>query len=741
MADNIKKNEEEFSQLQQFAMEEPAPTPQQPAQMAEASTLQEQPDQPTATQAAAPTTQPLIQQQAAAPITPIAQQQAAAPIAQQPTPQQLIAQRAAQQAAQRTAQPQMFGQPQQPQPAQPRQKLMTPTTAGQRYRQILQQNVPQAQAVASGLAQVISTPEAEAQKRLADAQQEFQKRITEAGLDRDEKATKEIFGRIAQLQAGQEISPEDLAKLEAIAKTKEDFGTGEGIRTEDFLSLENYLQAVSQAQEAQEMARLAGDTGTRQTLLRQLVRRPEYTSGQALLDSLLAGGTAPAAQTIQDVRSRLLEQDVLGKAEEQTLKDIKTARDIEQKEIDDAYEDIQKFLDEGDTGALSGLESDIRNRVKDEKTRAEGLNKDIDILLQPKVAGKTNAIIGDTDEERQLIENLGLSDADVTRLNEVAPEYRTALIQRLKQDITEQTVTSPEELAKLNALYKIADITKREAPRLAVAEGEDLGNLAKQKAQIDYKELRKGREQTDTLQTAARESTKEQLRTTDINYDSKPYGYGKARKATKNTMTAVNDLTSGLKEMAERGLRAKPIDEGELNGVIKELERQNENLAKNFLKLGREGSARHLRTVKPTASEISNQVKNLALNYFTKKAGILLDTSKFSRRLGATPLGKIQNIVEINPRQFKNVQDIDNAIKAIQEKQNAIKEEMAKVSEIRRRQSAGSPKPTGGFFQFGSSEHATKVFNDAVKELKGFKEYATKVARFEQLKTNLELKV
>jgi len=738
VADNIKKDEEEFSQLQQFAMEEPAPTPQQPTQMAEASTLQEQSDQPTATQAAAPTTQPLIQQQAAAPITPITQQQAAAPIAQQPTPQQLIAQRAAQQAAQRTAQPQMFGQPQQPQPAQPRQTLMTPTTAGQRYRQILQQNVPQAQAVASGLAQVISTPEAEAQKRLADAQQEFQKRIAEAGLDRDEKATKEIFGRIAQLQAGQEISPEDLAKLEAIAKTKEDFGTGEGIRTEDFLSLENYLQAVSQAQEAQEMARLAGDTGTRQTLLRQLVRRPEYTSGQALLDSLLAGGTAPAAQTIQDVRSRLLEQDVLGKAEEQTLKDIEAARIEEQKEIDEAYEDIQKFLD-GDEGALSNLESDIRNRVIDEKGRAEELNADIDKLLQPKVAGKTNTVIGDTDEERQLIEKLGLTPEQVQGINSISPGFRTNLIERLKENITEQTVTSAEELAKLNALYKIADITGREAPRLAVAEGEDLGTLAEQKAQIDYKELRKGREQTNTLQTAARENVKEQLRTTDINYDSKPYGHAKTRKATKNTMTAVNDLTSGLKEITEKGLRAKPIDVGELDGVIKELERQNENLAKSFSKLGREGNARNLRTAKPNDLEVSIQVRNLADNYFTKNAGILRSRKGFSA--GVTPLGKVASIAKISPTEFKNVKDIDNAIKAIKEKRNTIEEEMARVYGISRRRSPGSPKPKGGFFQFRSSKEAREVFTDAIQELEEFKKYATKVARFEQLKTKLQLEV
>ena len=207
MADNIKENEEEFSQLQQFAMDEPAPTPEEPAQLAQAPTLQEQPKEPAATQAAAPTIQP-VTQQAAAPITPITQQQqAAAPAAQQPTPQQLIAQRAAQQAAQRVAQPQMFGQPQQPQPAQPRQTLMTPTTAGQRYRQMLQQNVPQAQAVASGLAQTISTPEAEAQRRLAAAQQEFQQRIAETGLERTPEKTREIIERAAGLGAGQELSP------------------------------------------------------------------------------------------------------------------------------------------------------------------------------------------------------------------------------------------------------------------------------------------------------------------------------------------------------------------------------------------------------------------------------------------------------------------------------------------------------------------------------------------------------
>ena len=701
MADNIKKNEEEFSQLQQFAMEEPAPTPQQPAQMAEASTLQEQPDQPTATQAAAP-------------------------IAQQPTPQQLIAQRAAQQAEQRTAQPQMFGQPQQPQPAQPRQTLMTPTTAGQRYRQILQQNVPQAQAVASGLAQVISTPEAEAQKRLADAQQEFQKRITEAGLDRDEKATKEIFGRIAQLQAGQEISPEDLAKLQRIADTREDFGTGEGIRTEDFLSLENYLQAVSQAQEAQEMARLAGDTGTRQTLLRQLVRRPEYTSGQALLDSLLAGGTAPAAQTIQDVRSRLLEQDVLGKAEEQTLKDIEKARATEQKEIDSAYEDIQKFLD-GDTGALSDLESIIRDRVVSEEKRAKELNEDIDILLQPKVAGKTNAIIGDTDEERQLIEKLGLTPEQVQGINAVEPKSRTSLIERLKEDVTEQTVTSAEELAKLNALYKIADITGRKAPRLAVAEGEDLGTLAEQKAKVSKEAIESGRKQTDVLIKSAKDAVKDTLSSGIENYE-----YGKNMSISSATKDLYNKMT-------------KDIGKADKDFVIKQvtdpLKKANMDLKAELARLGRADQAEAIR-MNASQEEINKQLKEVSNNYVGQKLG---NYGKAKLKNSKDILGLFEKLGITKPFRLPTFNTLESIQKAQDTIKNAEKDiEKQAIEEVNRRL-AGTPGP---MLESTRREQTRNLINERIKSyqsarafLRGLEEFTKDRADIKLLSDNIGLEV
>ena len=505
----------------------------------------------------------------------------------------------------------MFGQPQQPQPAQPRQTLMTPMTAGQRYRQMLQQNVPQAQAVASGLAQIISTPEEEAQRKLAAAQQEFQQRITDSGLKRDEEATKKIFERVAQLQAGQEISPEDFAELQRIIQTRETFG--EGTRPEDFLSLENYLQAVSQAQQAQEMARLTGETGTRQTLLQQLVRRPEYTSGQALFDALLAGGTAPAAQTIQDVRSRLLEQDVLGKAEQQTFADLQAARTAQQEEIDSAYEDIQKFLD-GDEGALSGLESSIRDRVKAETTRAKELNADIDKLLQPEVDGKPNTVIGDTKEEQEIIKRLGLLDEQVQGLNSVSPGLRTNLIERLKENITEQTVTSPEELARLNALYKIAGITGREAPRLAVAEGEDLGTLAKQRINIDREEGKRQTEQTEKLVTAARNEIGEIARSSERVED---YKYGK----NMSLNSAVKDIYARIvspkynASISRTNLGAfDAVQKGNAKPVIKSLEKLNKEYAEKLKSLNRI-EAESLRTT-PSDQEVMEQLKTIAKNQY-----------------------------------------------------------------------------------------------------------------------------
>ena len=729
MADNIKENEEEFSQLQQFAMDEPAPTPEEPAQLAQAPTLQEQPKEPAATQAAAPTIQP-VTQQAAAPITPITQQQqAAAPAAQQPTPQQLIAQRAAQQAAQRVAQPQMFGQPQQPQPAQPRQTLMTPTTAGQRYRQMLQQNVPQAQAVASGLAQTISTPEAEAQRRLAAAQQEFQQRIAETGLERTPEKTREIIERAAGLGAGQELSPEEFAELERIAATRQGFG--EGTRVEDFLSLENYLQAVSQAQEAQEMARMAGTTGARQTLLQQLVRRPEYTSGQALFDALLAGGTAPAAQTIEDVRSRILEQDVLGKAEERTLADIEAARTAEQEEVEAAYQDIQKFLDEGDAGALSGLESSIRQRAESETERAKELNADIGKLLQPKVAGKVNTIIGDTDKEREIIEKLGLTPEQVEGINSISPENRTNLIERLKENITEQTVTSPEELARLNALYKISGLTGRESPRLAVAEGEDLGTLAQQRVKVGKEALEAGRKQTETAIQSAKDVIKDTLSSSIKNYE-----YGK----NMSISSAAKDFYNKM---------AKDIEKADKDFVINQvkdpLRKANMDLKAELKRLGRIDASEAVR-MNASPEDINKQLKDLSSNYFRAKLG----GQREGMEIKYTPVGRkavdVLNELKIDRKTLNNIDSIRKTTQNIANARDNREKIEKEITERVNRELAGRvPGPmlerTRREMISNGIRNKIEAYNSTLSVLRGLEEYAQERANIKLLSDNLGLKV
>lgn len=741
MAENFEKDQEDFEQLQQFAMDEPAPTPEEPAQLAQAPTLQEQPKEPAVTQAAAPTIQP-ITQQAAAPITPITQQQqVVTPAAQQPTPQQLIAQRAAQQAAQRAAQPQMFGQPQQPQPAQPRQTLMTPTTAGQRYRQMLQQNVPQAQAVASGLAQTISTPEAEAQRRLAAAQQEFQQRIAETGLDRNEERTRKLIekaaGKLSKdelkaagLDAGQELSPEEFAELERIAATRQGFG--EGTRVEDFLSLENYLQAVSQAQEAQEMARMAGDTGTRQTLLRQLVKRPEYTSGQALFDALLAGGTAPAAQTIEDARSRILEQDVLGKAEERTLADIEAARTAEQEEVEAAYQDIQKFLDEGDTGALSGLESSIRQRVESETERAKELNTDIANLLDAKKSGN---VIGDTDKEREIIEKLGLTPEQVAGINSVSPENRTNLIERLKENITEQTVTSPEELARLNALYKIAGLTGREAPRLAVAEGEDLGTLAEQKAKVGKKALEAGKKQTEIAVQSAKDAIKDTLSSSIKNYE-----YGKnmsISSATKDFYNKMGLSGRNFKKIADN--LGKTNKDFVIKQITDPLKKANTDLKAELRRLGRIDASEAVR-MNASQEEINEQLKDLSSNYLTSK---LTPELVVGQQQTAREAVDVLNELKIDRKTLNNIDSIRKATQNIANARDNIEKE---VTERVNRELAGRvPGPmlerTRREMISNGIRNKIEAYNSTLSVLRGLKEYAQERANIKLLSDNLGLEL
>lgn len=569
---------------------------QQPVQYAQAATLaQPTAQKQTSTQQPVQVPQPSVQPQ---PITPVV---ATVPV--QPQAQQ-------------------FGQPQQPQPAQPRQTTMTQNTAAQRYNQMLQQNAPQAQAVSSGLAQVIEDPVTQAKKKLDAAQAEFRQKVAESGLTRDAGRTSDIINKAAALQAGQTLTPEEFAELENISKTKETFG--EGVRDSDFVSLQNYVQALGEADKAKQLAGLTETTSDRQELLSQLVGDRAYGEGQSLFDSLLAGGVQPASQQLGDIREQLITQDILGKQATEEEQRATGARSLEEEEIASAYKDIQDMLDGEGTGKLASQEKAIRDRVQAENLRVKELNNEIDSVLKNK-----GSIFGDSTAERNLIKKLGLTDSDVQKIQSAGPNVTSDIINKLKE-ASEQTMTSKDELARLNELYKIGDLTNRQGEQITAQEGDDLGSLINQKADINK----------DRLQAMIRENTQNaNTRKNEINQSAlespiQTYKYGKGI-STKNAAIDIYDrMRSGS---------FKPeADNAEADKVIKNLQNAV-NKTQNYYK------SQGLK-VQPLPSPSSSDIQD-AFNAIWENSGV----AKYPINNTKLYNGNINTLKAQNPKLYNSI--------------------------------------------------------------------------------------
>lgn len=534
------EDDQAFPKLTNYAMGQSTPAQNQPTQQssqyAQASTL----------------TKP-AQQQSSQP------QQPAPQVAPQPAP-----------VVPPAPQAQQFGQPQQPQPVQPRQTTMTQNTAAQRYNQMIQQNVPQAQAVSSGLAQVIEDPVTQAKRKMDAAQTEFRQRVAESGLTRDVGRTSELINKAAALKAGETLTPQEFAELENISKTKGKFG--EGIRDTDFVALQNYVQALGEAEKAKQMAGLTETAGERQELLSKLVGDQAYSEGQSLYDALLAGGVQPAAQQLGDIRQRLITENVLGKQATEQQQRAAAARQLEQEEIESAYKDIQDMLDAGGTGKLAAQEKAIRDRVIAENKRVQDLNKEIDTVLKDR-----GAVFGDTDPEKALISKLGLTTKQVSKINKGGSAAQD-IITRLKE-VNEQGVTSADELAKLNALYKIGGLVNRQGDKIVAQEGEDLGALANQKAVLDKAALERATGETDQLVKSLQDANYNELTTRKVK------GYGSSDgKLNKNAN--LMDATSEIHRKMSGGA-FRPHENKEADKVIKELLKLQNESAKKQAELGR----------------------------------------------------------------------------------------------------------------------------------------------------------
>lgn len=512
-----------------------------------------------------------LEQYVSAPVTPAASTQQPTQLAQPSplqttsTPQQPIQAQAAPKPVSQPVQPapKQFGQPQQPQPVQPRQTTMTPTTASTRYSQMIQQNAPQAQAVSSGIAQAVQNPAIQAQRSLDAAQKQFSDMVQTSGLTRNQDRTAELINKASRLSVGQQLTPEEMAELQNIATTKEQFG--EGVRDTDFVALQNYVDALGQAQKAKEYAGLTGDDISRQQLLQSLAGDQSYTGGQSLFDSLLAGGTQPAAEQLGALRQNLVTDDSLGKALTSAQETATGARELEQSEIESSYKDIQDMLDAQGTGKLAGLEQQIRDRVASENARVKDLNNRID----RSIAG-SGKVLGDTDKEKADIAKLGLTPAQVTQINQAAPDLRSKIVQRLKE-VNEQTATSKNEQARLNELYKIGNLVNRQGDKINAQEGSDLGSLLNQKA--NYNTGVATAAQKETVKAAEQRSN--ELKKEALESMKVP-GY-RGSKTPQNARASANDT---FQRMLTGATQAKDL--AEADKVIKSFKSQAEKINKEY---------------------------------------------------------------------------------------------------------------------------------------------------------------
>lgn len=606
MADNPFRNDEDqsFGKLEDYVVNATSSpqTPAQPTQYAQPATLQPSvtPNQPAAQPQVAP--RPVPQ-----PTQPVVQQ---------------------------------FGQPQQPQPAQRRQTTTTPTTASTRYNQTIQQNAPQAQAVSSGLAQAIQNPVDQARQKLAAAQKEFNDKVAASGLTRNQDATSALINKAANLKTGQTLTPEEFAQLQSITDTKSKFG--EGVRDTDFIALQNYVDAMGQAQKAQEYAGLTGDDASRQQLLNTLVNNAQYGQGQSLLDSLLAGGVQPAAQQLGDIRKNLITEDQLGKALTNAQTGAAGTRAAEQDEINAAYQDIQNMLDnkEQGTGVLSDLEQGIKNRVAAKNKDVKATNDLIDKALI-----NSGPNFGDSKLEKQLIAKLKLSPADVKLIQQAGPDLRSTIVNKLK-DVNEQTVTTGDELARLNQLYKIGGLVNRQGDHIAAQEGEDLGSLYNQKAKIDSAQAKKAaNENKAAADQRASELKKDAIETLNVP------GY----MGNKNPSNAKTSALDAYDRMF--GGRVVPGDTVDADRVIKTFQSQIDAINKNYTDKGLPAPV----SVKPSQKQIMEQAnKVLAHSHGWTIPGLMQYPPKGYSGPTIDPIKKYKTAEEFqkaDPKNFKLVQD------------------------------------------------------------------------------------
>ena len=430
-----------------------------------------------------------------------------------------------------------FGPPAQQlqQPTTTRKRTPTPISSYQRLQEYLRTSQPQAQGLSGSVQQDIRSTAAAGSQALGQAAQSFSQKVEEAGLTRNADRTSQLIAKAANLKKGEALTDAELAELQSIASKQQGF---EGLAPADLTAISDYATAQQKLGEATTKAELTGTESGREALLSGIYgKQAPYTSGQSWLDQLLTGSTKQSSADLANLREQIVGGDVYGKQLSAAEKAAVAKRLAEQEEVGKATEDVTTGVGmERGQGALGGLEQSILDTVTSENKRVD----DINALIDKAMAEGSFTQFGNTVAQKQLIKDMGLTQAQINDIRATGDINKDQIFYKLKK-LNEQTATTPDQYAKLQALYKIGDMFNRTSEKLPVEEREDLGTLLGQQTGLDVAKINAAKKQNE-------EVMKSEILNRGANLKAvKPVDYGFGRDM--DTVSASKDIIGRMTDI------------------------------------------------------------------------------------------------------------------------------------------------------------------------------------------------
>lgn len=555
----------------------------------------------------------------------------------------------AQQPVQPRTAPQQFGpQAQQlQQPVQsPRQRTVAPT-AYSRLQDYLQSSQSQAGQLGNVLQGNVMDQATAGRQALGQAAQSFSQKVEAAGLTRNADATSQLITKAANLKAGESLTPEELKQLTDISATQKGF---QGLAPADLNAIAEHANAQASFDEAKTRAGLTASNSGTQSLLGDVYgQNNQYTTGQSMLDSILTGSSKVPATQLAGLRDQLVTQDVLGK-EDQAAKDAATAKKAsEWDEITQAANDVTSGIGmQQGQGALGTLEQTIRDRITTQNQRTDDINKLIDQVYQEGNIGH----FGSTSAQQKLIAALGLSQNDINQIKRTGG-VSTDIFQKLKQ-LNEETGTSKDDYAKLQALYNIADAFGRTSNKIGATGDADMGTLIDQKGGIDQQKVYAAQNQNAQQMNADKaQRVSNALDNTNI----KDYRFG--------ANTSVRNAAIDIYDRMRTGSFRDDIDNPEADKVISSMTSAATAIAQQYVNRGLYNSvgefmARYNPTDADVIGDMNATIPTDSKGPFNSTMAALIANSPIFIRngTGMFGLGKPRNMAELkklDPNLFNRI--------------------------------------------------------------------------------------